>query len=301
MPRHTVSPPPGRTWLKLLLVGAFATVAGLPGAAFAGSNSGGGRRDLGAEVRAVFEAKCASCHGAHLAKPRGKFGHVLDLPRVAANPKLVVPSLSDDSPLWKLIDEGEMPPEGARTGPLTTAEKELVRAWIDAGAPPPTASVVPAPSAPGTSTRDAVPPPARLLRWLGKLHVATVHFPIGLLLAAAVAELWALGRGALVPLPAVRFCVLLGAAGAAAAAVLGWLLAWGGYGAGSPGLLALHRWVGTATGLVAVGAAVLSEADARLGKRRRRSRLLLFLAALLVGIAGHLGGTLVHGEDFYDW
>jgi hypothetical protein len=262
-------------------------------------------------VRAVFEAKCASCHGAHLAKPRGKFGHVLDLPRVAANPKYVVPSLPDDSPLWKLIDEGEMPPEDARTGALTKEEKELVRAWIDAGAPAPATPAIlfpdtPTQAAPPPAEAAGAPPAApfavRLLRWVGKFHVATVHFPIALLLAAAVAEVWALWRGIRFPLPVVRFCVLLGAAGAAAAAVLGWLLAWGGgYGARTPVLLALHRWVGTATGLVAVGAAVLSEADARIGKRRRRSRLLLFLAALLVSIAGHLGGTLVHGEDFYDW
>jgi uncharacterized membrane protein len=264
-------------------------------------------------VRAVFAARCASCHGDHLAKPRGKFGYVLDLPRVAANPKLVVPSLPDDSPLWKLIDEGEMPPEDARTGPLTEGEKGLIRAWIGAGAPPPRTPAVPAPGAPGTPTPDAPPAEAaaggapappfaiRLLRWLGKFHVVTVHFPIALLLAAAVAELWALGRGARLPLPAVRFCVLLGAAGAAVAAVLGWLLAWGGYGAGSPRLLALHRWLGTTAALLAVGSAVLSEADARAGRRRPWFRILLFLGALLVGVAGHLGGTLVHGEDFFDW
>jgi hypothetical protein len=82
---------------------------------------------------------------------------------------------------------------------------------------------------------------------------------------------------------------------------LGWLLAGGRYGAGSPRLLALHRWVGTAAALLAVGIAVLSEADARSGKRRRPFRILLFLGALVVGIAGHLGGTLVHGEDFFDW
>jgi hypothetical protein len=284
-----------------------------PGAVLAGATAGSGRRDLGSEVQAVFAAKCASCHGAHLAKPRGKFGYVLDLPRVAANPKFVVPFQPDDSPLWHLIDEDQMPPEDARTGPLTKEEKTLIRAWIDAGAASPSLPAAPAPAATGTSVQDppraeaaaresSAPPFAvRLLLWLGKFHVATVHFPIALLLAAAVAELWALGRGIRIPLPAVRFCVLLGAAGAAAAVVLGWLLAWGGYGASSPRRLALHRWLGTAAGLLALGLAVLSEVDARSGKRRRPFQVLLFLGAVLVGITGHLGGVLVHGEDFFDW
>src|SRR5262245_43968270 len=101
-PRRLLMPPPvrtsqpGGTWLMLWLVAVLATGAGPAGAGLAGSEAGKGRRDLGAEVRAVFAAKCASCHGAHLAKPRGKFGYVLDLARVAANPKFVVPSQPDD-------------------------------------------------------------------------------------------------------------------------------------------------------------------------------------------------------------
>jgi hypothetical protein len=100
----------------------------------------------------------------------------------------------------------------------------------------------------------------------------------------------------------VQFCVLGGAVGAVAAAVLGWLHAdWGGYGAEAPRTLALHRWVGTAAAVWAAGLAVLAEVDSRRGVRSRRVRLLLFAGALLVGVAGHLGGILTHGEDFFNW
>jgi len=142
----------------------------------------------------------------------------------------------------------------------------------------------------------------RLLGWLGKYHVVIVHFPIALLIAAALGELWFLWRRMPGPAPAVRFCVLLGAAGAIPATALGWLLAaFGGYGSGSAQVLALHRWLGTGACVWAVFLAILSEVDASRGERTRRVRILLFVGALLVGLVGHLGGTLVHGQDYFDW
>src|SRR5205809_3770722 len=110
-----------------LALGALAVSLSWPGAAPA--------RDLAAEVRSVFAAKCAACHGSDLAKPKGRFGYVLDLRRVAGNPEMVIPSRPDESELWVLVNRGEMPPPDAPHGPLSTAEKESIRAWIAAGAP----------------------------------------------------------------------------------------------------------------------------------------------------------------------
>jgi mono/diheme cytochrome c family protein len=94
-----------------------------------------GAGDLASQTHAIFAAKCAGCHSANLVKPRGRFGYVLDLARVAANPEMVVPSSPDESEIWELVRRGEMPPADAPTGPLSNEQKELIRAWIAAGAP----------------------------------------------------------------------------------------------------------------------------------------------------------------------
>ncbi|HEY4261760.1 MAG TPA: hypothetical protein VGM98_16435 [Schlesneria sp.] len=94
-------------------------------------------RDLGADVHGLFAEKCAGCHNSELGKPEGRFGYVLDLQKVAANPELVIPSKPLQSELYLLIQEGEMPPKDSPFGILTPAQKELVRNWISAGAPPP--------------------------------------------------------------------------------------------------------------------------------------------------------------------
>jgi hypothetical protein len=265
-------------------------------------------QELAAPVRALFAAKCVECHGDRLARPKGKFGYVVDLKRVAANPKLVVPFRPDQSRLWRMLRDNEMPPEGLRAVPLTPRQKEAVRAWIAAGALPPSpghdfpAPGLDAPADAGEAA--ALPGPSlltHLLGWLGRFHVLLVHFPIALLVVAAVGEGWSWWLGLRIPAPAVRFCLLLGAAGAVAGAVLGWLeAAFGGYAAASRAL-DLHRWVGTTTAVVAIGVALLSEADARRGARSPLCRSALFLAALLVSAAGHLGGTLVHGTGHFDW
>src|SRR4029077_7923158 len=98
----------------------------LPGAAPAAND----QRDLASEVLEVFSAKCTGCHGPNLAKPKGRFGYVLNLARVASNREMVVPSSPDESELWELVHRGEMPPADAPTGALTAAQKEVIRAWI---------------------------------------------------------------------------------------------------------------------------------------------------------------------------
>lgn len=265
--------------------------------------------ELATGVHALFSAKCASCHGADLPRPKGKFGYVLDLERVRGNSKLLVPGKPDKSKLWALIRDDEMPPEGDPVGPLTLVEKALVEDWIVAGAPaavdhspaadgdPPARSTVPSPP-PAVAT----PYPHHLLDWLGRFHIPTIHLPIALFVAAAAGEFWCLLWRIRDPWLPVRFCVLLGAAGSALAAALGWLHAdFGGHGAGSPALLSLHRWLGTLGSGFAATAAVASEIDFRRGRRSPLCSLLLFAATTLIGAAGHFGGSLVHGDDFFAW
>jgi mono/diheme cytochrome c family protein len=91
--------------------------------------------NLADAVRGIFRAKCAGCHGPDLPRPRGRFGYVLDLKRLAADPEKIVPGRPAESELWALVEHDEMPPPDAPRGRLTPSEKETVRAWIEAGAP----------------------------------------------------------------------------------------------------------------------------------------------------------------------
>ena len=94
--------------------------------------------------------------------------------------------------------------------------------------------------------------------FVGRLHVVLVHFPIALILAAALFESLALVRRERIPSELARSLVALGALGA------------------------------------------------RAGRRARTERAdgagpfraALALAALGVGVTGHIGGNMVHGEDF---
>jgi mono/diheme cytochrome c family protein/uncharacterized membrane protein len=290
-------------WDRFAIACALGVAVCRPGAPRADAAAPGAGRDLAAEVRAVFSAKCAGCHGAHLARPKGRFGYVLDLQRVAGNPEMVVPSSPDESELWALVRNNEMPPSDSPSGALTAEQKEAVRAWIAAGAPAGGAPAAPSALPPTTRPADeGTRPPSvgRVLRWLGRFHLLLLHFPIALLAAAGAGELCCAWRGARAPSPAVRFCLCLGAAAAVPTVALGWLHALDGHGAGSPRLLALHRWLGTVGGLWAVGAAALSELDARRGVRSWRVRLLVLVGALLVALTGHFGGLLAHGERFFD-
>jgi mono/diheme cytochrome c family protein/uncharacterized membrane protein len=262
------------------------------------------QRDLAAEARAVFAAKCVACHGPDLEKPRGRFGYVLDLSRVANNREMVVPGSPDESELWELVRRGEMPPADSPTGPLNDVQKEVLRAWIAAGAPagaPTATSTVPSSEPPHNDGARGGPPSSFANRTLGRLgafHLLVVHFPIALLIAAAAREFWSLLQGDRTPTPAVRFCVLFGAVGAMAAAILGWLHAWNGHGAGMPAVLAAHRWTGTAAAVWALGSLALSEWEARRQVRSPWFRGWLFVGAGLAAAASHLGGVLEHGKQF---
>jgi mono/diheme cytochrome c family protein len=253
-----------------------------------------------AHVREVLTAKCAQCHGPQLSHPKGKFGFVTDLKRLATDPEFVVPGKPDGSYLWNQIDDGEMPPKKAKAGPLTEQEKTDIQEWIKAGAPaPPGDAGEVAPAPPDSAVKPAPSRPFldRLGEFVGKFHILTIHFPIALLAAAAVGELWSAVRRRGTPLAAVRFCLWLGAAAAVASAGLGWLHAY--YAGGEPEeVLWLHRWLGTAVGAMSPLVAWQSERDSRVAVRRSWVRWSIIAMAGLVGVAAHFGGTLVYGTSF---
>ncbi|MEK7271184.1 MAG: DUF2231 domain-containing protein [Planctomycetota bacterium] len=138
------------------------------------------------------------------------------------------------------------------------------------------------------------------LERLGVFHPAAVHFPIALLLVAALAEIIAFFSSASFFRSAARFNVLIGAAGAIVAMFLGFLAEdeYHGIGilAGVP-LLTIHKSLGISATVLAVFTAILSE-----WSQRRESlslmrfyRAFLFVAAVAVAVTGFFGGTLVYG------
>jgi uncharacterized membrane protein len=259
-------------------------------------------RDIGGEVRGVFATKCAGCHGPDLAKPKGRFGYVLDLRRVAENPEMVIPGRPTESELWVLVQRDEMPPTESPHGALTPEQKEVIRAWIAAGAPD--ASPGASDSSPSVRSEPAVPPPVsvdRIIRWLGKFHLLLLHFPIALVFAAGLGEVRSAWQRNPIPSELVRFCLLLGALAAIPTAGLGWLYAAAGNGVGSPQLLMAHRWLGTAAAAWLVITAVCAECDARRGVRSRWVRLLLTAGILITALTAHFGGLLDRGADFFSY
>ncbi len=88
------------------------------------------------DIRPIFEAKCAKCHGAD----KQKSGYRLDVKSIALtggdeHAPNIVPGKSAESPLIKFVtsqeDDVKMPPKDERLSP---AEIGALKAWIDEGA-----------------------------------------------------------------------------------------------------------------------------------------------------------------------
>jgi uncharacterized membrane protein len=263
--------------------------------------------ELANKVLSIFQAKCLDCHAATLARPKGKFGYVLDLKRVAANSEFVLRGHPEKSELYRLVNEDEMPGDDAKVPPLTKGEKETVRRWIELGAPEPTAGisqpvVVTPPT--GETKESTMPFGKRVLRLIGRLHPASTHFPVALMIVAVLAEGLAWWTRREVWIHTVRFLVILAAIGAVFTAGLGWINAsFTSYVGSNASVLSWHRWLGTgaaAWAVICAGLILLS--DGREGSdSRQRFRGALILGALLVGVSGFLGSALIYGLDHYAW
>jgi uncharacterized membrane protein len=150
-----------------------------------------------------------------------------------------------------------------------------------------------------TPTRADVP--TSLFSWLGRFHPVVVHFPIALLISAAIGEtLFARTRNAFFS-DAVRFCIWIGVAGALVAAPLGWIFA-GFRLVDDEWVLTAHRWAGTTTFIATLTLFWVSERTYRAVSRTRTAlRYSLGVVACLVSLTGFLGGSLLYGIDHYAW
>src|SRR5262245_20565668 len=133
---------------------------------------------------------------------------------------------------------------------------------------------------------------------VGRLHPLIVHFPIALVIVAALAESMTIATGdrrwrvvSVVNLRAGAVFVL-------AALIAGWRLASAPDFEPSP-LLEWHRLTGIIAALLtAVAAVAACRAEGWPLRYLWTYRIALFSAAAVVAVAGHLGGLLVWGADF---
>jgi hypothetical protein len=93
---------------------------------------GEARPNLQQDVLPLLKARCLKCHGP--VKPKGKLNlsNARSLARGGSSGPVVVPGDLDESVLWDLVSNDEMPPQPEE--PLPAGEKALLRRWIEEGA-----------------------------------------------------------------------------------------------------------------------------------------------------------------------
>jgi len=136
-----------------------------------------------------------------------------------------------------------------------------------------------------------------ILQFFGRLHPLLVHFPIGLLVVALFFELLTI-RGKRQGLrEGINWMVYTGAIFAVFSAFFGWLLRTQEDYAGN--LVDNHQYTGIATAVLAVATAlVLRNAIKKEIPDLRAYRFMLIATVVVLTIAGHLGASLTHGEDY---
>lgn len=145
-----------------------------------------------------------------------------------------------------------------------------------------------------------IPP---LALFLGRFHPVVLHVPIGLILLALILEhahipglrQWI----PKVPPETATFLIFCAAMSAAASTVLGWMLSYsGGY---DPVLLQRHFVAGLVTAIganVALGLKLVSDAYPARRAWAWAGQLALLATGASLGLAGHLGASITHGEDY---
>ena len=104
----------------------------LLGCALAAGSLQAADADLAVKATAVLNANCRRCHGRD-GTAEGGMNFILDPAKLVARKK-IIPGQPDQSPLFKRLSTGKMPPPGEQPRPSPT-DIAVVRQWIEAGAP----------------------------------------------------------------------------------------------------------------------------------------------------------------------
>ncbi|MDP9077816.1 MAG: DUF1549 domain-containing protein [Bacteroidota bacterium] len=135
-----------------------------------------------------------------------------------------------------------------------------------------------------------------LWEFLGRLHPLAVHFPVSLLLLAAILELFTLKSFQSKFRPAINLLILTGAISAIISAIFGWLLYQHGDYNGQ--ILKIHQYLGFITAGLSAAVLVMLYLIRTRGGLIGAYRIVLFTTAVGVSAAGHFGASLTHGDNF---
>ena len=314
-PNCLFSQSPG-TRVRFFISLAVLTFATWPAAA-SPLNQDGRLVEFQRDIAPIFRHHCLECHGAEKAKN----GFRIDQAESVGD--YIEPGDAESSSMfvdYMLSDDPDMLMPPASHGSVSPGELALVRVWLNEGADWPDGATVAAIEEvttlvePVTGTiADLTPANSTIAMraWMaqGFLHPATVHFPIALLLLGGgfVVAGWKWPAvGTQIPLA----CLLIGAASAIAASMMGWSFAgiqgygsWQRMGSGltDQPTIVWHRWGGVTVTFLAVASALVALWNLRRPTPRTTKiwKTGLLMCALLVGAVGHQGGELTYGEDLY--
>ncbi len=262
--------------------------------------------DFEGDVLPILRARCTECHQGVEAKNDFQ---VLSKEAVLG---FVDESGAANSSLWTdylLAPTKEEDPESLIMPPkgrLSTLELATLKLWLDEGASWPDdvklddTGVVPA--APASLSGAA-----KYLAAAGFFHPAVVHFPIALIIFAALAVLVSYLGGGDGAKKVAAVCFVFGALTTVVSAVAGWGFATEkGYVntslfptegmSDSAALLYRHRWFGVGAAIVTTVVALMVMASQRKSASGHFWRIGVLGCALLISIVGHQGGELVYGD-----
>ncbi|MRI00682.1 DUF1553 domain-containing protein [Kriegella sp. EG-1] len=136
-----------------------------------------------------------------------------------------------------------------------------------------------------------------ILQLLGRLHPMVVHFPIGLLVVALFFESLTIGGKRNSLREGIKWMLYAGVVFAILSVIFGWFLKTQDDYSGL--LVQNHQNFGIATAVISIFSLFLLERSIK-GKLKDflLYRISLAITVLLLIIAGHLGSSLTHGEDF---
>jgi uncharacterized membrane protein/mono/diheme cytochrome c family protein len=131
--------------------------------------------------------------------------------------------------------------------------------------------------------------------FIGRFHPALVHLPIGILLLACLFQLMTIRSRYTMLQPAIPVMLFWGMISAVLSCITGYILANSGDYEGAT--VNTHQWMGIITAIFSFILYILY----KLPVGETLLRWLSFALIIVVGITGHLGGSLTHGADFLNF